>query len=128
MIGNSLKLDAEWDLCLDRFGNIATVQGDAAICQDVGCALKLFTNDAYFEPNKGIDYFHIALGVKPFESLVRSELSKAAMAVNGVLDVELTNYKITKSRELSLSMRCLVTSGKVKQLDLTNLPLKRGNK
>lgn len=122
----SLMLDENWDLCLDKFGNIATLNADAAICQDVACALRLFTKDAYFEPYKGIPYFDIALGQKPFEALIRSELTKAAKGVQGVIDAQLSSYEITKNREFSLSMTCLVRGGNVKHIDLGYLPTKRG--
>lgn len=122
----SLALNENWDLCLDAFGNIATCNEDDAICQDVACALRLFTKDSYFDPQKGIPYFDIALGKRPFESLVRSELTKTAKGVYGVIDAAITHYEVTKNRELSLSMDCLVRSGRIKHIELSNMPTTKG--
>ena len=122
----SLKLDENWDLCLDDFGNIATTKEDDAICQDVACSLRLFAQEAYFDPQKGVPYFDIALGQKPFESLLRSELTRAAKSVSGVIDAAITGYETNQDRQLSLRMECLVKGGNIKHLELTNIPTKRG--
>lgn len=120
----SIKLNNDWDLCLDAFGNLETRNDDAAICQDVSCALRLFTNDSYYEPTKGIPYLSIALGVTPFESLVRSELTNTAKSVNGVLDASVEELTI-KNRSLSAEMKCLTTSGNIREVG-SDIDIPRG--
>lgn len=112
----SIKLNNDWDICLDDFGNLQTCHEDAAICQDVACALRLFTNDSYYEPNKGIPYRDIVLGVTPFESLVRSELINTAKSVDGVLDADVEKFTI-EDRALILAMQCLTVNGNVRVFD-----------
>ena len=54
-IGHTLTLDLnEWDLTLDSGGNIATSVGPYAIAQNVANAVRLFTNDAWYDPERGI--------------------------------------------------------------------------
>ena len=112
----SIKLNNDWDLCLDAFGNLETCNDDDAICQDVACALRLFTNDSYYEPSKGIPYRDIVLGVTPFESLVRSELINTAKSVDGVLDADVESFTI-ENRALILAMQCLTVNGNVRVFD-----------
>lgn len=112
----SIKLNNDWDICLDDFGNLQTCHEDAAICQDVACALRLFTNDSYYEPSKGIPYRDIVLGVTPFESLVRSELINTAKSVDGVLDADVESFTI-ENRALILAMQCLTVNGNVRVFD-----------
>ncbi len=111
----SIKLNNDWDICLDDFGNLQTCHEDAAICQDVACALRLFTNDSYYEPSKGIPYRDIVLGVTPFESLVRSELTNTAKSVSGVLDASVENLTI-ENRILGFDMDCLTTNGNIREV------------
>lgn len=112
----SIKLNNDWDICLDDFGNLQTCHEDAAICQDVACALRLFTNDSYYEPSKGIPYRDIVLGVTPFESLVRSELINTAKSVDGVLDADVESFTI-ENRALILAMQFLTVNGNVRVFD-----------
>jgi hypothetical protein len=48
---------------------------------------RLFTDDAYFEPERGIPYYLIALGRKLSPSVLRARLRDAAFLVEDVEDV-----------------------------------------
>ena len=50
----TLLLDSNWDLCLDKAGRIAVAEGPYATAQAVANECRLFTDDAYFEPQRGI--------------------------------------------------------------------------
>lgn len=95
-----LDLD-NWDLRLDSAGQIALTTGAYAIAQNVANAIRLFTNDAYFDPDKGIPHFSIDLGQKPNLAVIRSRLRKAALSVEGVkdVDVQITGIKRVKNAE-----------------------------
>ena len=82
--GHSLLLDAEWDIQLDASGNIAVTTGDYAVAQNVSNAVRLFTDDAYYDPDRGIPHFAITLGRKPSMSVFRAVVRKAALGVDGV--------------------------------------------
>lgn len=84
-IGHSLTLDLDnWDLTLDTGGNIATTTGPYAIAQNVANAVRLFTNDAWYDPERGIPHFIVDLGFLPEQSVVCSRVGAAARGVEGV--------------------------------------------
>lgn len=100
--GHTLKLGTDWDLSLDAAGNIATCVGPEAIAQDVANALRLFTQDAYFEPNSGIAHFATHLGRKPLLTVMSQRFTQAAQAVPGVMNATVKQlYLNTVSRELT---------------------------
>ena len=83
----TLLLDSNWDLCLDKAGRIAVADGAYATAQNVANECRLFTNDAYFETERGIPYYLVALGRKLSPSVLRARLRDAAMLVEDVEDV-----------------------------------------
>ena len=89
-MARTLLLDTNWDITLDTGGYIATTAGPYAIAQNVANAVRLFTDDAYFDADKGIPHFSIELGHKPPYSIIRSRILQAARAVEGVADAVVT--------------------------------------
>jgi hypothetical protein len=83
----TLLLDKHWDICLDKAGRIAVAEGPYATAQAVANECRLFTDDAYFEPDRGIPYYLIALGRKLSPSVLRARLRDAAYLVEDVDDV-----------------------------------------
>lgn len=91
----TLKLNENWDLCLDESGKIATATGEYAVAQTAANKIRLFTKDAYFDQTEGIPHFDIELG-KTFavsQSVLTNRIRKAVTSVEGVQDarVELEN-------------------------------------
>ena len=83
----TLLLNSQWDLTLDKSGRIAVADGAYATAQAVANECRLFSNDAYFEPDRGIPYYLIALGKKLSPSVLRARLRDAAYLVEDVEDV-----------------------------------------
>lgn len=83
----TLLLDSNWDLCLDKAGRITIAEGAYATAQAVANECRLFTDDAYFEPDRGIPYYLVALGKKLSPSVLRARLRDAAYLVEDVEDV-----------------------------------------
>ena len=83
----TLLLNQQWDLTLDKSGRIAVAEGAYATAQAVANECRLFTQDAYFEPDRGIPYYLIALGRKLSPSVLRARLRDAAYLVEDVEDV-----------------------------------------
>ena len=96
MHGHTLLLDADWDLQLDGAGGIAVTTGDYAVAQNVSNAVRLFTNDAYYDPGRGIPHFALTLGRKPAMSVFRAAVRQAALGVSGVKAADVTDIQLAQ--------------------------------
>lgn len=84
----TLLLDGNWDLCLDSGGRIKTSAGAYATAQNVANECRLFTNDAYFDIERGIPWFLIALGQTAISpAVIKARLRDAALLVKDVDEV-----------------------------------------
>lgn len=111
MTDHTLLLDTDvWDLTLDAGGNIATSSGPYAIAQNVANAVRLFTSDAWYDPERGIPHFITDLGFLPQESVVRSRVGAAARGVEGVATAQVENLGI-EERMLTGNIRLTTTDG-----------------
>ena len=117
--GHSLKLTPDWDLSLDAAGNIATCTGPEAIAQDVATTLRLFTNDAYYEPDSGMPHFATHLGRKPLLTAMSQRSTLAAQAVPGVATATVKDLQLdTKRRELTGQIDLTLKDGAAITIDL----------
>ena len=95
--GHTLTLDADWDLQLDAAGNIMTSSGDYAVAQNVANAVRLFTDDAYYDADRGIPHFALTLGRKPVMSVFRAVVRQAALGVDGVRAAEVKDLALSQT-------------------------------
>lgn len=117
MAGHTLLLDTEaWDLTLDSGGNIATTQDSYGIAQNVANGVRLFTRDAYYDPERGVPHFLIDLGVTPDMSVVRSRIRRASLSVDGVTDA---NVEITTITDRVMGGTIAVTTEEGDIVDVT---------
>lgn len=74
----------------DENGNIVMIKDAHAIAQNCANAVRLFTNDAYFNRDRGIPHFDIELGQKALasRSTLYNRIKQAVMNVEGVTDAE----------------------------------------
>ena len=109
----TLTLNDKWDIFVDENGNIATSAAAYAIAQNAANAVRLFTNDAYFNRTKGIPHFQIELGNKPApsRSTLTNRIRKAVMAVDGVLDTEIELVFDEKTRTYGGNVTITVEDG-----------------
>jgi len=94
MIGKTLTLSPDWDLTLTAAGTLSTATGDYALSQNVANTVRLFTNDAYYDPERGIPHFIVDLGQKLNPAVVRAEVQAAALAVDGVKEAALKDIRL----------------------------------
>lgn len=89
-MAHTLLLNQNWDIHVDDAGNIARVEDDYAIAQNIANAERLFVNDAYFERTKGIPYLESVLGEKTsvIQSVLINRWRQAALNVDGVTACE----------------------------------------
>ena len=109
-MAHTFFLDADWDITQDVNGNIVTATGPYAIAQNVANVVRLFTNDAYFDKDKGIPHFDIELGHVPPYSILRTRIVQAAEAVEGVADAVVT-FTDPASRVLGGEILLTLTTG-----------------
>ena len=90
----TLLLNDDWDLTLNRNGDIATVKGLYADAQHVANAIRLFTMDAFLAQKKGVPHFDLDLAHMPAFSAVRAVYRKNARAVENIRDVVINNLRV----------------------------------
>lgn len=111
--GHSLELttDDQWDIQLDSHGRLKECTGAYAIAQHAANAIKLFTNDAYYEPEKGIPHFVIDLGRKLHPAIIRSRYEGAAKSIAGVAAAKMNDLELDKDRRMTCSMTLYLIDG-----------------
>lgn len=84
-----LLLDTDWDITVDRAGNMALAGEDYSVAQAVGNEIKLIFGEGWYDPGQGLPISQImsSPGV-PDLSLIRSLINAAAQGVMGVTDAE----------------------------------------
>ena len=119
MTGHTLTLDIDsWDITLDVGGNIATSFGAYAIAQNVANTVRLFTNDAYYDPDRGIPHFAIELGKKRNEiGVLRSRIVRAATDIDGVQGASVEIYSL-EDRVLSGNISLTLETGETADVTL----------
>lgn len=86
---NTLLLDqTAWDLVLDSNANIAMASPPYSLAQDVASAVRLFTDELWYAPDKGIPYFEDVLGQLPPVSLLTGYIEAQAKTVPGVVSAQ----------------------------------------
>ncbi|MFJ7315279.1 hypothetical protein ACIQVE_21450 [Pseudomonas sp. NPDC098747] len=92
----TLLLTPEWDLQLDASGQFAMASGPLAVAQSVANAIRLFTQDAYFNQTEGVPHFDISLGHRPSPDVVKERLIRAALAVRHVDSATMTAFSVVQ--------------------------------
>lgn len=118
---HTLLLTEGWDLTLDSAGDIATTAGSYSIAQNVANAIRLFTDDAWFDPDRGIPHFAIDLARMPALSVFRSRVLAAARAVQGVADASLTITGVNDRNERKLEGYVTITTTDGVQIDVSTI-------
>lgn len=52
----TLALSTDWDVYIDDLGNIATLDGNARLAQDVASSVRVFLGELPFNVTRGIEY------------------------------------------------------------------------
>jgi hypothetical protein len=114
---HTLKLDDDWDLHVDPAGNLPVVYDAYSIAQNVANAFRLFTEDAWYFPERGIAHFLVELRKEPRLNVLKSRLRQAALNVEGVKDCEISLLNI-EGRDLSGMTTLTLESGEIYNVEL----------
>lgn len=113
----TLHLDpATWDLTLDEAGQIEVDRGDYATMQSVANEARLWTNDSYFQAERGIPYLPLELGMSPTDTVaLRSYVQQAAARVEDVREIRAVDIAAfdPTTRTLSGSVTFTTTGGAI---------------
>ncbi len=81
---NTLLLDpVAWDLTLDTSGNIAVASDPYSVAQDASSAIRTFQGECWYNSALGIPFLTTILGKRPPLSVIKAQLTGAAMTVPG---------------------------------------------
>jgi hypothetical protein len=94
----TLKLDSNWDLTVDAFGNIALGDADESIAQDVASAVRTFLGECWYNTLLGLPYFESILGKRPATSFLKSKIQAAALSVPEVTGVSVVNLGLANRK------------------------------
>ena len=93
-----------WDLDIDEKGNIAVADAPYALAQDVSSAIRLFKGEQIYNSTIGVPYLQQLLGLSPPISMIKAEIVKAALRVNGIVSatcyIDSTTSRNVKGRVL----------------------------
>ena len=96
---DTMKLTDEWDLALDGSNNLATVDGTAAIAQNIATACLVWRGEYLLDTTFGVPYKNV-LGEQPPLSSLNAYLAKTALTVDSVetvdIDLKKDNQNIRK--------------------------------
>lgn len=110
-MANSLMLNSQWDIFIDpNTKQLATTGGSYAIAQNVANACRLFTEDAFYDPDRGVPHFLLTLGQKLSRPIARAELQSAALSVEGVASAKLADVTV-ENRALKGDLKITTESG-----------------
>lgn len=125
-MARTLLLSEDWDLTLTSNGRIALAPGRSgsaerdnayATAQNVANAARLFLRDAYFDQERGIPHYNIALGLVPHESILKKRLRQAALSVEGVAEAVVT-FDRAEGRVLGGNIQLTLTNGETAHVAL----------
>ena len=112
-----LLLTEDWDLLVDRNGNIATVNDGFAIAQQVANEIKLEEGEGWYDVNQGTPYFAKILGVNPNWGLIKNILLDRAENVDGVIRADMDLY-VDKQRALHGNIYLIIDTKSGEQLNV----------
>ena len=116
MSAYTLYLDENWDITLNGDGKIRVVDGAYATAQNASNAVRLFTNDAYFDKSKGIPHFDVELGHSVSAiPVLETHMKRAMMEVDGVADA-IALVRVERDRIAGGSAYITLTSGETAEI------------
>lgn len=109
----TLKLNNNWDLTIDRGGRLVLAEDAYATAQDVANTIRLFTEDAYLDWDRGIPHFTLDLTIRPSLAAVRSRYRAAALAVDNVADAVAVINELDEDRAITGDIRLTTDNGEI---------------
>lgn len=80
----TLLLDANWDLSVDKLGNLPLATDGYAVAQDVASACRAFQSELWYNSLFGMPYFDQILGRRPSLQFLKAQFIAVGSTVPGV--------------------------------------------
>ena len=95
----TLKLDSNWDVGLDDLNNIAILDGNNRLSQDIASSVRVFKGELPFDIDRGVAYD------KPDEvrNTLKNDINEQSLLVDGVVD-SITVFNNLTDRMLSVTI------------------------
>ena len=78
----TLKLTNEWDLTVDERGNIATIEGNERLAQDVASSVLVWYGECPMDTTRGVEYNRM----DEIKDTLNNDMNNQALLVEGVSD------------------------------------------
>lgn len=112
-----LALDSDWDIYLDRTGNIAQLkpsEDGSLLCQRIKHRLQTFRGECYLDRSVGVPYFSEVMKKNPDLRRIRALLTSVVAGVEGVAKVlELGVVFDPKTRHMTATFRAQADDGTI---------------
>lgn len=78
----TIALDSNWDIGIDSLGNLATLEANERLAQDVASSVRVFKGELPFDIERGVNYDKLDEN----RETLNYEMNEQARLVEGVAD------------------------------------------
>lgn len=114
----TIALDENWDLTIDKNGNIATKTGSEAIAQDIASACATFLGEVYYNNKLGIPYQTEILGKAFSSAYLSGKLEAEARRIKPVTDAAASVFFDGATRKVSAKIMTQTGDGETQEVIL----------
>lgn len=112
-----LALDSDWDIYLDRTGNIAQLkpsEDGSLLCQRIKHRLQTFRGECFLDREVGVPYFSEVLKKNPDLGRIRALLASVVSGVEGVAKILSLEVLLDHAtRQLTVNFRAQASDGTI---------------
>lgn len=101
-----------WDLVIDKSGDLAVASDPYSQAQDAASAIRTFEGEVYYDTTIGVPYWQQILGKLPPPALMKAYFVQAALTVPGVI----------RARVFLSTLEKRILTGQVQITNTTGLP------
>lgn len=95
-------------------GKLGFVEGQEAVAQAIGCALKTFAGEYFLDPSKGVPYIAAGRNRSTNPLVLGAVIRRVILAVPNVLSVDRLDFNFDRrARKLSVAWAATSTFGSV---------------
>lgn len=112
----TIALDENWDLTIDKNGNIDTKTGGEAVAQDVASACATFLGEVHYNDKLGIPYQTEILGKAFSSAYLSGKLEAEARRIEPVTDAVASVFFDSVTRRVSAKIMTQTGDGETQEI------------